>query len=195
MLYRCKPRVDDRQPASQLESLHVMPTLKRTFVRDMPDRSRIVANAELRDDSGSLSPGFAITCAIYEPHGTWSGAARHRNGRDSDAGGADHAAILRAFPELKPLVDVHLCAPDGTPMHALANGWYFYSGGASSYRGDYNPGGLTDHERAACALHIPASDLPEDLDETAFGEFVASLAPRWAEAAATARAILEAGDA
>src|SRR5690348_12567491 len=130
-----------------------MTTTRRTLVRDMPDRSRIVAHCELRiDDPRGLSDAFSVTGEVYEPHGTWSGAAQHRNGREWDAG-CVHEDVLRAFPQLAPLVALHLCAPDGTPMHALANGWYFYSGQARTYRYD-DARGLTDLERAARALHI-----------------------------------------
>lgn len=39
--------------------------------------------------------------------------------------GAIHEIILKHFPELAPIVQVHLSAPDGHPMHAAANARYW----------------------------------------------------------------------
>ncbi|HHL35198.1 MAG TPA: hypothetical protein ENJ30_12615 [Desulfobulbaceae bacterium] len=39
--------------------------------------------------------------------------------------GAAHEDIAKAFPELKPLIALHLCNEQGKPMHAVANGLYF----------------------------------------------------------------------
>ena len=36
---------------------------------------------------------------------------------------------MKAFPDLKDIVDVHLSDADGTPIHAVANGWYFLENG------------------------------------------------------------------
>ena len=40
-------------------------------------------------------------------------------------GGAIHDIILKHYPELAPLVEVHLSEPDGVPMHAEANARYW----------------------------------------------------------------------
>jgi hypothetical protein len=40
-------------------------------------------------------------------------------------GGAIHEIILKHFPELAPIVKVHLSEPDGVPMHAEANARYW----------------------------------------------------------------------
>jgi len=39
--------------------------------------------------------------------------------------GAIHEIILEHFPELAPIVKVHLSEPDGLPMHAEANARYW----------------------------------------------------------------------
>jgi hypothetical protein len=82
-------------------------------------------------------------------------------------------------------------------MHAVANGWYFYSGDARRWEESrpnetwHNRESLTDVERAARALHIPVADLPEGLDREGFAAFADSLRGRWAAMAADARALLE----
>ncbi len=166
----------------------------RKVIQRQMGRDFMVITAELREnDSRGLSDGFSVTAHLYEPHGTWSGKARFDNGRDCDSAGAMHTEILKFAPELAPVVAVHLADPDGTPMGAIANGWYFYSGKASAYERDSwsNPEGLSDRERAARALHIPVDDLPEGLDREGFTSFAESLRERWAAQAAEAKAVIE----
>jgi hypothetical protein len=167
----------------------------KTIGRDLPNGDYIEIKAEERDGTDGLSAGFAITLTGWEKRGNWNGRAAKRNFRDAAYGGADHRTILAAAPELAPIVAAHLAAPDGTPMHAEANGWYFYSGDASAYERRNGVGTtimMSDHDRAARTLHIPSADLPADLDRDGFAEFVRSLADRWAGQAAAARAALAA---
>lgn len=175
-----------------------MATITKTVERET-GRDFYVITAERREDHHSLSDGFSITFDFYEGSAQkngLSGKERHRRGKDMDGFGSSTETILRVAPELAPLVTVHLADLDGTPMHAVANGWYFYSGGAREYeeaRGDTwaNPKGLTDHERGARALNIPPADLPEGLDKDGFVAFAESLRPIWAEQARQARELLE----
>jgi hypothetical protein len=147
------------------------------------------------NQGGSVSDGFAITADLYEPHGTWDGRAQYRNGREADAIGTMHDEIRVFAPELQPFIDVHLADLDGVPMHAVANGWYFYSGDARRWeesRGDtWSGGGLTDRERAARALKIPVKDIPEGLDRSGFEALAESLRPYWAAQAQTARELFD----
>ncbi|WP_100514249.1 hypothetical protein [Mycobacteroides abscessus] len=85
-------------------------------------------------------------------------------------------------------------------MHAVANSWYFYSGGAREYEQRMVAEGhthyaenykISDHDRAARALNIPSADLPTGLDKAGFEAFAGSLADHWAKQAADARAIIE----
>lgn len=54
--------------------------------------------------------------------------------------GAIHEEILRYFPELAPLVQVHLSGPDGQPIHAEANARYW--AGLTKYEPHTNNGGI-----------------------------------------------------
>jgi hypothetical protein len=54
--------------------------------------------------------------------------------------GAIHDEILRYFPELTPLVEVHLSAPDGVPMYAEENARYW--AGLTKYEPHTNNGGI-----------------------------------------------------
>lgn len=110
-------------------------TIRRALIRDMPDRSRIIARIELRGEDSRLADGFSVTGEVYYPHGNWSGAVRHRNGREWDCGGCVHEELLKAFPQLAKLIDLHLSDTAGVPMHAEANSRYFYEG-ARAAEGD-----------------------------------------------------------
>lgn len=179
-----------------------MSNTTKTIGRSRPNGDYIEITAVERDGSDGLSPGFAITCDGWEKRGTWSGRAAARNGRDITFGGADHETILKVAPHLAPLVAVHLADRDGTPMHALANAWYFYTGKSSAYEReqvaagkDYGYSRLlesSDHDRAARALNIAPEDLPEGLDKVEFVAFVNSLTDRWRAQAQAARAALDA---
>ena len=165
--------------------------MKKTIGRDLPNGDYVEITAE-GDDSDTR---FSITVSGWEKRGSWSGRRRSHTAQDSDFGGADHVTILKAAPELAPIVDVHLASPDGTPMHALANSWYFYSGAHIDYElkhygQDYIDRNGSGQFRAARCLHIPPADLPEGLDEAGFKAFVESLAFRWSNQAADAREAL-----
>lgn len=178
-----------------------MPYITKTIARSLPNGDYIEATAELRDDSGALSPGFSVTGSIWEQYPNASGRARKRLGHEEDAGGCVHDEILRALPKLAPLVKVHLASPDGLPMHAKANGWHFYSGDAAAYERRQIEAGrdygysrmleMSDHDRAARALNIDPADLPTGLTRPEFDTFVDSLADRYTADAAEARQVLD----
>lgn len=173
--------------------------IRRTLSRSLLNGDYIVVTAGLHHITGNERPYFSVTCDIWEKRGTLSGAARHQRGRDADGGGAAHEVILCAFPELAPVVHVHLADDNGVPMHAASNGWYFYSGNARAYEennrrfypADQHPYNLPDHERAARALGIPSADLPANMNQDQFIAFAESLASVWAQQAAEAMAVLE----
>ena len=182
--------------------------LSRTLIRDLADRSRVVVHLQLRErgDAGELSPAFSVTTDRYEPHGTHSGRARHRRDRDPDAGGCLHDAALLAFPELAPLVDLHLADSDtGEPMHAEANALYFYrtarglpGGWSDDYRHAEREGLTVDSyaRRVACSIlrvdQIPLDDVPEQELAAAFHQFVEDQRERWREEARAGREQLQA---
>ncbi|MBO0676813.1 hypothetical protein JRC04_04990 [Mycolicibacterium sp. S2-37] len=171
-------------------------TITKIVEREAPNGDFYRIEVELRQDDSNLSDGFAVTTLVYEKRGNRSGRSRYNAGRDADGGGAAHDAILKVAPELAPVVAVHLADPDGVPMHAVANGWYFYSGEGEDYERrhygqDYIDRQGTRRERAARALHIPADELPEGMTKEQFTAFAESLRPRWADMAAAARKIIE----
>jgi hypothetical protein len=182
--------------------------VSRTLIRDLADGSRVVVHLQLRErgDAGGLSPAFSVTTDRYERHGTHSGKWRHRRERDPDACGCLHDAVLLAFPELAPLVDLHLADSEtGEPMHAEANALYFYRtarglpGGWSDDYGHAEREGLTVAgyaRRVACSIlrvdEIPLDEVPEQDLTAAFQQFVEDQRERWQDEARAGREQLQA---
>ena len=95
------------------------PVIRETVYANDSGKFRIRVMAGLRYMSGNSQPYFSLTADIREDRGGWW--------RDY-GGGCQHQEILRLWPELAPLADLHLCDMDGAPLHAEANGWYWLAG-------------------------------------------------------------------
>lgn len=170
--------------------------MRKTIGRDRPDGAYLEIEAKVPGGESDADTYFAVVGSLWEQRGTWNGRARARDGRDADAAGQLREKLAAAAPELAPLLRVHLAGSDGAPPHAVANGWYFYRDAHVTYElahygQEYVDRHGTGRERAARCLRIEPGDLPTGMDEAAFREFAASLAPRWAEQAAAARAAFD----
>jgi hypothetical protein len=73
--------------------------------------------AELGKIGGNTFPYYSITGSVKKTD------KRYRD--PIITCGAIHDIILRHFPHLAPLVEVHLSAPDGQPIHAEGNARYW----------------------------------------------------------------------
>ena len=142
------------------------------------DPSWITVEAGLYYIRGNSAPYFSVTAVIYE------------RGKDVD-GGCLHEMILKYFPQLAPVVALHLSDNDGTPIHAEANGLYHLGFGRWSERND---------QYAADHFRIPVSEVPELIDHLASGSgydidryaaFIRECIPRWKAEAANARHCLQ----
>lgn len=88
----------------------------KASIRCVKPKLRININTQLADDWKNGQADFSTTCQAYEPNG---------RGRYVESfGGCCHDEILKAAPELKLLVSLHLSDFNGAPMYALANGFY-----------------------------------------------------------------------
>jgi hypothetical protein len=178
-----------------------MSVKKKIIGRDLPNGDYIEIQAWEGDGSDGLSAYFAVTCDGWEKRGTWSGRVAALHGRESTFGGSCHDLILSVAPELAPIVAVHLASLNGEPMHAVVNGWYFYSGECSTYERARVAAGenlysenlkMSDHDRAARALRLGPDELPTGLDKQGFADFAESLKDRWLRDAAAAREVMAA---
>jgi hypothetical protein len=114
---------------------------------------------------------FSVTGAM------WNSLAHARRWPDhAHSVGMLHDDILRAFPSLADIVALHLSNLDGVPMHAEANGWYWYEAG--------------EMDKVAKLLRVTVDDLATDepLTRDEFAAYVNAQRHRWAAEAATVRA-------
>lgn len=145
----------------------------------------MIVKAELVKRGGNSFPYFTITGTIQKTD------KRYRD--PVITCGAIHEEILKHFPQLAPLVEVHLSETDGQPMHAEANARYW--AGLCTYAdgrpmGEFNPLMLAKHLQTdeATALEVRKGflmGLPwERITETL------KLGELWSEQGAKARALL-----
>lgn len=99
----------------------------------------------------NLHPYFSITANIVTP------ASKRR--RDIDAGGCLHDEILRLWPQLAPIVALHLSdANTGEPMHAESNAVY-WAGGVVNLGAEYHGGTGSSAKNSDECLRILAEHL------------------------------------
>lgn len=95
--------------------------------------SRIVITAKAYFCGGNEHPHFSVTCAIGTPRQLETG--------DWQAGGCMHREAVKYWPQIAPIVALHLSnADDGEPMHGAANGWYWLAGALGGAGEEYHGG-------------------------------------------------------
>lgn len=79
---------------------------------------------------GNSSPYFTLTYTA------------HRVGfpNQCESGGAGDDEILKHFPRFADLAALHLCDINGSPMHAVENGWYWLAGALGGAGQQYHGG-------------------------------------------------------
>lgn len=128
---------------------------------------------------GNQSPYFSVTASIQEPRAA-----------DIAAGGCLHDDIAQHWPELRPIIALHLSDEWGVPMHAAANGIYHLGYGPF---GSWRAAVAASHFRITEAKAI---ELRERIasgsghDEEKYAEEIKGMMPRWQDEAADALNIL-----
>jgi len=132
---------------------------------------------------------FVVTGEIRNP-------ACPRNGgvEDSGAHQAMHDQILAAFPDLDPLVRLHLASAEGVPYSAVPNGWY-WAGGSRAARQEPDAGVLERLLRlgAEDARRVTAGVSGGTMSLEDFEAFVETQKPRWKAEADAAATFLQTG--
>lgn len=147
-------------------------------------RSSRTANGDHITVTAKLRPYFSVTGEIIE-----------RGRRTVSRAGCLHDEILAVWPDLAPVVLVHLSDRDGTPMHAHANALYFM--GLAGYQDARDLDALARHlrvsrERAeeieSYVRHQAQADRASALQHV----IETALHPMWKEQADAALDILDA---
>jgi hypothetical protein len=90
--------------------------------------AKITVTAGLHKLGGNALPYFSVTAEIRRPRA-----------RDCDSCGCQHDHVLHYWPDLAPIVALHLSDSTGAPMHAGQNGWYqaagYFGGAGERYHG------------------------------------------------------------
>jgi hypothetical protein len=145
----------------------------------------IYINIRLNDECKNGHQDFSITGDIYEK-------GKPKSDRYCIAGGCIHGEILKAKPELKIFVDLHLCDYKGIPMHASANGYYHLRNGFnktkiedSGFKAEY-----CDYYRIS-SIQFEGLDKSENELQFALSLQNLGILTQWEKQAKTAISILE----
>lgn len=112
-------------------------------------------------------------------------------GIGNEAGGCLHEEVASVFPELSPVIALHLSDENGVPMYAVDNGYYWLAGFAGGLHEVYHGGsGKTDEEckRIFCDYMRVHGQIADALSiilrqcqnpKALFAAWVESQKPRW----------------
>jgi hypothetical protein len=105
------------------------------------------AEAQAYQLGGNSHPHFSVTGEI--------GTLRQLEKGDPQVCGCIHEEIAAAWPEVKPIIALHLSnADDGAPMHAVANGFYQLAGSVPGNFGERYHSGNSER-------HFPVTPPPD----------------------------------
>jgi hypothetical protein len=122
---------------------------------DLGPGAYIEVEAGLHYLQGNSLPYFSVTSAIWERPGA----------RDCVSWGCQHEKVLRYWPELAPVITLHLSDSQGQPMHNIANDWYWLAGYYGGADERYHGGNGTPRRTQQECLQIFADHVRVSLDE------------------------------
>lgn len=109
--------------------------LRHTIITTDSDDNYMKIYIRLNDECKNGHQDFSITADIYEK-------GKPKTDRYFIAGGCCHEEIIKARPDLKIFVNLHLCDYKGIPMYAVENGFYHLRHGfnnkyAANFKDDF----------------------------------------------------------
>lgn len=129
---------------------HKFTATKNYLGKDYGGSRRISVEAGLHHLQGNSRPYFSVTGEIGRP-----------GARDCDTCGCIHPEILAYWPELAPVIALHLSDDLGQPMHMEANGWYQLAGYYSGADEQYHAGNSQGHHGGEYRHPTPAECLQQ----------------------------------
>ena len=148
----------------------------------MPDGRVFIAEAKLHQIGGNERPYFSLTGEEWRSQRDVT--RHHKSGSEAglNRSGAMGETLVKIFPLLAIIERLHLSDDTGAPMHAVGNGWYWYSDydgkGVTTYehQGDWHT--MTPHQRAARYLRVDS--IPDDIGNIEeMREYVETLRDQW----------------
>jgi hypothetical protein len=112
------------------------------------------------------APYFTVTTDVWDTH--------YRAG-DPDSCG-NHEIVSAAFPHLRDMIALHMSNIDGVPMHAIENGWYFFTNAAYVPPEQQWRSGI---QRAEAYLRAPAGYFDGVVTKDEFVAKIDELRPVW----------------
>jgi hypothetical protein len=115
------------------------------------------------------APYFAVTADVWD--------TRYRAG-DPDSAGQNHEIVSAVFPHLRDMIALHMSNIDGVPMHAIENGWFWFS----DFDGGFTPSTwreLSPAQRAEDYLRAPAGYFDGVVTKDEFVAKIDELRPVW----------------
>lgn len=147
--------------------------------------TKIIAQRTLTtlDDKGRL---FKVTAKFQHLKGN---ARPYFSCTAEGAGfaGCIHEDILKFAPEFAQAVAIHLSDDDGTPMHAIDNGWYWFGGTKYQLRDNKI---LADHLR----ITVEQAAALEFNTREEFSDYIDTQRSRWQAEAMALKAWLDGSD-
>lgn len=101
--------------------------IRHSIITTDAEGNQMYISIRLNDECKNGHQDFAITADIYQK-------GKPKADKYLVAAGCCHDAILKACPELKIFVNLHLCDYTGCPMYAVENGFYHITEGFNSVK-------------------------------------------------------------
>ncbi len=125
----------------------IIASVTRTFPAPAGYHGQLHITAQAYFCGSNKHPHFSVEGEISTPR-------EHQTG-DWQAGGCLHDEALKAWPKIRPIIDLHLSnADDGEPMHAEGNGFYALAGSVAGNFGERYHAGNSER-------HFPIAANPE----------------------------------
>ena len=156
-----------------------------TLTKRLPNRRSFTTTAQLVHYSSNERPHFSVTSEERN--------LRRREENQVESCGQMHDEVMEHFPELAPIIALHLADDNGAPMYAVENGAYWL--GFTSYKPKSAPDFAVFArlwripERHARLIHEQAVGAPGGA-RAFIAEQAEGQAARWADEAADGLALI-----
>jgi hypothetical protein len=168
-----------------LEKKQATNDIKTNILAHDKDGNPIYIRIRLNDECKNGHQDFAITADIYEKD-------KPKIDRYCLGGGCMHEEIVKARPDLKIFIDLHLCDYKGIPIHCVSNGFYHLIEGFNNTKPG-NPAFISKYCEYYRITADQFNELSKSKNEIQFAILLKSLGilKQWEKQASNAIELLE----